>query len=387
MEFLELDSMDGSSGRGGVHQSARWPWSWLWVWIGCIGSGCVPQPEKEVVLYTSVDRQYAAPLLDAFERRRPELTITRQFDVEASKTLGLVTRLMEERKNPRCDLFWNGEILHTIRLQRAGMLQQRRWKIPAGWKPGYLAGDGSWIGFAPRARVLLVHTKSIPEPKERPTRVADLADPKWQGKCAVAFPMFGTTATHFAVLASRMGEQADPLLEKIAANAVVLSGNKQVADAVASGQVAFGLTDTDDAQVAKERGAPVEIIFPDQPTGPDDQEAIGTLFIPGTVAILKNAPHPIAAQWLADALIDQETEKRLTMALGSQFPIWPSDPKTSAFSPVGALRWMEVDFERAADGWEPLSTKLRQWFSTGGEGKAAGSDRDPSPDPAGDVRP
>jgi iron(III) transport system substrate-binding protein len=199
--------------------------------------------------------------------------------------------------------------------------------------------------------------------------------------------MFGTTATHFAVLASRMGEQADPLLEKIAANAVVLSGNKQVADAVASGQVAFGLTDTDDAQVAKERGAPVEIIFPDQPTGPDDQEAIGTLFIPGTVAILKNAPHPIAAQWLADALIDQETEKRLTMALGSQFPIWPSDPKTSAFSPVGALRWMEVDFERAADGWEPLSTKLRQWFSTGGEGKAAGSDRDPSPDPAGDVRP
>jgi iron(III) transport system substrate-binding protein len=150
--------------------------------------------------------------------------------------------------------------------------------------------------------------------------------------------MFGTTATHFAVLASRMGDQADSFLQAVAANALVLSGNKQVADAVASGQVAFGLTDTDDAQVAKEQGAPVEIIFPDQPSSPDDRGAIGTLFIPGTVAILKNAPHPIAAQWLADALIDQETEKRLTMALGSQFPIWPSGKEPASASPVGDTR-------------------------------------------------
>lgn len=379
--------MDRSSGGMGRLPSARWSWMWLWLGIGCMGIGCVPQPEKEVVLYTSVDRQYAAPLLDAFERRRPEITITRRFDVEASKTLGLVTRLMEEQKNPRCDLFWNSEILHTIRMQRAGMLQARRWKIPAGWKPGYLASDGSWIGFAPRARVLLVHTKSIPEAKERPSRVADLADPKWKGKCAVAFPLFGTTATHFAVLASRMGDQADSFLQKVADNALVLSGNKQVADAVASGQVAFGLTDTDDAQVAKEQGAPVEIIFPDQPTGPDDQEAIGTLFIPGTVAILKNAPHPIAAQWLADALIDQETEKRLTMALGSQFPIWPSGEKPSSSSPIASLRWMEVDFERAADEWEPLAAKLRTWFANGADRKETGSTPDSSPRSSRDSQP
>lgn len=379
--------MDRSSGWGGMLPGAVWSWIWLWLGIVSMGAGCVPQPEKEVVLYTSVDRQYAAPLLDAFERRRPEITITRQFDVEASKTLGLVTRLMEEQKNPRCDLFWNGEILHTIRLQRAGMLQARRWKIPAGWKTGYLASDGSWIGFAPRARVLLVHTKSIPDAKERPSRVSDLADPKWKGKCAVAFPMFGTTATHFAVLASRMGDQADAFLQQVAANALVLSGNKQVADAVASGQVAFGLTDTDDAQVAKEQGAPVEIIFPDQPTGSDDQEAIGTLFIPGTVAILKNAPHPIAAQWLADALIDQETEKRLTMALGSQFPIWPSSEKSSSSSPIASLRWMEVDFERAADGWEPLAAKLRRWFAPGANSKGAGSAEGSATIPAEDSQP
>jgi iron(III) transport system substrate-binding protein len=261
--------------------------------------------------------------------------------------------------------------LHTCRLLRAGLLLARRWKIPAGWKPGYLASDGSWIGFAPRARVLLVHTKSIHDAKDRPSQVSDLADPKWKGKCAVAFPMFGTTATHFAVLASRMGDQADSFLQAVAANALVLSGNKQVADAVASGQVAFGLTDTDDAQVAKEQGAPVEIIFPDQPSSPDDRGAIGTLFIPGTVAILKNAPHPIAAQWLADALIDQETEKRLTMALGSQFPIWPSGKEPASASPVASLRWMEVDFERAADGWETLAAKLRRWFAEGGDSKVS----------------
>ena len=51
------------------------------------------------------------------------LKVQTRFDTEASKTVGLVSALLEERARPRCDVFWNNEILMTIRLQRAGMLE------------------------------------------------------------------------------------------------------------------------------------------------------------------------------------------------------------------------------------------------------------------------
>ena len=44
----------------------------------------------------------------------------------------------------------------------------------------------------------------------------------------------------------------------------MLGGNKQVARAVATGALAFGLTDTDDALIELEAGYPVEIVYPDQ---------------------------------------------------------------------------------------------------------------------------
>ena len=80
----------------------------LGAWF-CI-SGCTTRPENSVVLYTSADREYAVPILDAFDRNNPGVEVARQFDVEASKTLGLVTRIEQEQARTRCDVFWNNEI-------------------------------------------------------------------------------------------------------------------------------------------------------------------------------------------------------------------------------------------------------------------------------------
>ncbi|MCU0708924.1 MAG: iron transporter, partial [Pirellula sp.] len=82
----------------------------------------MPRREDSVVLYCAADREYASPILDAYERDGKGTEVVRQFDVEASKTLGLVTRIEQESANPKCDVFWNNEILHTIRLQQQGLL-------------------------------------------------------------------------------------------------------------------------------------------------------------------------------------------------------------------------------------------------------------------------
>ena len=258
------------------------------VWLAFC-SGCVSRSESDVVVYSALDEDFAAPILAAFERSTEnEVGVIGKYDIESTKTVGLANQLIAEADAPRCDLFWNNEIMHTVRLQKLGILEPHGWRVPSTWPQDMVASDGTWCGFAARARVLLINTDLLPSIDERPTRVNELADPKWEQNCAMARPLFGTTATHFAVLRDIIGkEKTLELLQSIHENAVVLSGNKQVAQAVSSGKVAWGLTDTDDAIIEKDLGYPVEIIYPDQ-----QPEQPGTLRIPNTLAILKNAPHP-----------------------------------------------------------------------------------------------
>jgi len=320
--------------------------------------GCVPQPEDSVVIYSAADREYAKPILDAFARRHAPTEVLPQFDVESTKTVGLVTRIESESERPRCDVFWNNEIMHTLRLEKAGLLQPIAWDFPSDWPASMQSANKHWVGIAARARVLIVNRDLLPTAEERPQSVAELADPKWKGRCGVALPLFGTTATHFAVLQQKLGAaRAESLFRDIKNNAVVLAGNKQVALAVSSGQLAFGLTDTDDALVELDAGLPIEIIYPDQ-----QPQELGVLRIPNTVAVLRGAPHPVAAAQLANYLVSEDTEARLAMGPSGQFPIRPNHPQPSRAQSKEPVRWMDADFSAAAELWPELSLKLQEIF-------------------------
>ncbi len=299
------------------------------------------------------------PILDAFERTTDHNTgVVPKFDIESTKTVGLVNLIIAEQKAPVCDLFWNNEIMHTVRLQKLGLLQKHQWNVDAGYPREMIASDGSWCGFAARARVLLINTNRVPDQANYPKSVSDLANPKWAADCAMARPLFGTTATHFAVLRELAGRDATlGQLQGIRQNAKILSGNKQVALAVSAGTVAWGLTDTDDAIIEKDQGFPVAIVFPDQ--APDE---LGTLRIPNTIAILKNAPHPIAAGKLADYLVTSETEDRLAMGDSSQLPIGRGSRFPPRVLPETPIRWMRAPFEQAADDWQSWAVEVQAIF-------------------------
>ncbi len=323
-------------------------------------AGCVPRSESDVVVYSALDREFASPILDAFERETDHQTgVIAKFDVESTKTIGLVNRIIAEKDAPVCDLFWNNEILHTVRLQKLGLLESHLWKLEPGWPADLVSSDGTWCGFAARARVLIVNRELLATPQEYPRSVQELANPKWFQNCAMARPLFGTTATHFAVLRELNGhDETIDQLKAIRDNALILSGNKQVALAVSSGRVAWGLTDTDDAIIEKDLGRPVAIVFPDQ--APDQ---LGTLRIPNTVSILKNAPHPVAAGLLADFLVRPEIEDRLAMGDSSQLPISRQSKFPPRVLPEEPVRWMRANFEDAANNWEGWAEELQVLFS------------------------
>ncbi|AGA29085.1 extracellular solute-binding protein [Singulisphaera acidiphila] len=311
-----------------------------------------------VVVYTALDREFSEPILNAYAKRAG-LRVVPKFDVESTKTVGLTNLIVAESVRTRCDLFWNNEILNTIRLKDKGLLAPYHPSRAGDLPETFRAKDGTWYGFAARARILLVNTKLVAE-AGRPKGIKDLLDPKWKGKIGIAKPLFGTTATHAACLFANLGdEKAKAYFRGLKANGVqVLSGNKQVAQAVGSGQIAFGLTDTDDAIGEIEVGNPVAIVYPDR--GPDD---LGVLFIPNTLAILKGAPHRKEAEALADYLLSPEVESALATGPSAQIPLLKSTKSEARVETPRTVHAMEVDFEAAAKLWDRVAAFLADEFA------------------------
>ena len=321
-------------------------------------ASCVPRPENAVVIYSAADREFAAPILSAFQRRASGTEVSSQFDIESSKTVGLVNRLIGEQERVRCDVFWNNEIMHTLRLDSLGLLERVQWQVPPDWPVSMRGANGTWIGFAARARILIINKDLLPDPSQWPRSVSELSNEKWKGKCGVALPLFGTTATHFTVIEGKLGSQAAlDWFHRVKSNAVVLSGNKQVAQSVSAGQLAFGLTDTDDALVELDNGLNIAIVFPDQRAHEQ-----GTLLIPNTLCVLKNSPHPVSAQLLVNYLLSEDVEGRLAMGVSGQFPIRPNHPQKSRAQASETVRWMDADFQTASERWPAVAESLRSIF-------------------------
>jgi iron(III) transport system substrate-binding protein len=323
-------------------------------------SGCGPAQENEVVVYCALDVEFSKPLLEDFEQQTG-IPARAKYDVESTKTVGLAEALFAEADRPRCDVFWNNEILHTLRLQERGLLAAYVPPQASHYPAAFRDPEGRWHGFAARARVLIVNTDLVP-PDDRPHSIRDLADPRWKGKCGLAKPLFGTTATHAACLFAALGEQAaKEFFRGLKANDVqVMSGNKQVATAVSAGQLAFGLTDTDDAIIELEAGHPVAIVYPDQQEG-----EWGTLFIPNSLGIIRGGPHPDQARRLVDWLLTLETEQRLAAGPSAQIPLHAEADATGLrVETPQSVRAMQVDFAAAAHQWDAAGAFLRDEFTT-----------------------
>jgi iron(III) transport system substrate-binding protein len=326
--------------------------------LAIIAGGCAPAPsDQTVVVYTALDAEFSEQILNEFAADTGIAALPR-FDAESTKTVGLTQAIIAEAARPRCDVFWSNEILNTLRLQRLGLLQSYRSPAAEGYPAIWRSPEGLWHGFAARARILLVNTDLVAE-ADRPTSIHDLAGAKWRGRTGIAKPLFGTTATHAACLFAALGDEAArEFFEDLQAGGVqIMAGNKQVAQAVSAGQLAFGLTDTDDALVEIENGEPVAIVYPDQETG-----ELGTLFIPNTLAIVKGCPHPEQARQLVDYLLQPEVERRLAEGPSGQIPLNPAVEADLRVETPRTIRAMDVDFEAAADAWDEAARFIRDEF-------------------------
>lgn len=319
--------------------------------------GCIRTDDREIVVYTALDREFSEPIFADF-KARTGIHVRAKYDAESTKTVQLVTDIIAERQRPRCDLFWNNEILNTMRLEDLGLLATYVPEVAGDYPAAVRSNAGTWHGFAARARVLLVNTEVV-SAEEMPASVFDLLAPQWKGKVAIAKPLFGSTATHAVCLYEKLGEQrATDFFRQLAKSARIMSGNKQVAVSVSRGQLAFGLTDTDDALMEIEKGFPVKIVYPDQGEG-----QLGTLFFPNTVSLIQGSPHHALAKELVDFLLSPEVETKLALGPSAQVPCNRHVRVDLRIESPATIRAMEVDFQAAAEHWDVVGRLLEREFA------------------------
>ncbi|MCA9039475.1 MAG: extracellular solute-binding protein [Planctomycetaceae bacterium] len=268
-----------------------------------------------LVVYCAHDSIYSEEILNQFtEQTGIEVEI--RFDTEATKSLGLVQSIIAEAAHPRCDVFWNNEILGTLDLAERGLLQPYKSLNAERIPEKFRSPNGAWTGFGARLRLYIINTDQMdatPEAVEQALQ-GDLS------KMAIAKPLFGTTLTQYSLMWSEMG--GDALKEwhhkRTEQGWKIVQGNAVVKNLVADGKCQFGWTDTDDFFLAVDDNKPVAML-------PIRTEEGQTICIPNTVSIVKGTNQEKAAQKLIDFLLSEEIELALANSRSRQVPLGTVD--------------------------------------------------------------
>jgi iron(III) transport system substrate-binding protein len=307
------------------------------LWIGGVGRNGRAASNR-VVVYVAQDQVYAEPLLAEFTTETG-VRVATVFDSEAVKTVGLANRLLIERGRPQCDVFWGNEELRTRQLEVQGV-----WRATNGW-----------AAFGYRSRRMMINTNFVaplsvalptstsPALPAAPQSLLALTNAAWRGKVAFAYPLFGTTATHFLALRQHWGDATwEAWCRALAANRpLMVDGNSVVAKLVAKGEAWIGLTDSDDIAAVQREGAPVMSL----PLEAD------SLLIPNTVAVVRDAPHPAAAERLFRWLRRPELAHRLVQEGALESAVRASD-----------LRVLTPDWQQALAHVESGTSRLKEIF-------------------------
>lgn len=241
--------------------------------------------ENTVTVYTSQDQVYAEEIFKAFTTETG-IRVRAVYDSEAVKTVGLANRLLAEKNHPQCDVFWSNEELRTRMLARQNVFRE----------------TNGWAAFGYRSRRVVINNASRLHGAE-PLLFASLTNKVFAGQFALAYPLFGTTATHFLALRQHWGTANwESWCRALAENKPKLvDGNSVVVRFVGQGEVQIGFTDSDDIFNGKREGLNVGEL----PLSPD------ALLIPNTVAVIRGNAHEANAEKLFQFLQSKETISKL----------------------------------------------------------------------------
>ena len=194
-----------------------------------------PVTAQQLTLYSGRGETLVAPIIEAFTA---ETGI--EVNVRYGGTAELAILLQEEGDRSPADVFWaqDAAALGAVAGMFMPLPDETLEKVPAAYRDT----EGRWIATSGRGRVLAYSTERLAE-DEMPATMAELTDPKYSGRIALA-PTNGSFLAHVTALRVVEGDEAAlEWLQGIAANEpVMVSNNTAMIQAIGDGEADLGVT-------------------------------------------------------------------------------------------------------------------------------------------------
>jgi iron(III) transport system substrate-binding protein len=309
-----------------------------------------PQADSETItVYTALESDQIAGYLPMFEAAYPNIKVNIVRD-----STGIVTaKLLAEKDNPQADLVWGLAATSLLVANEQGMLEpyspegidrvREEFRDPAD--------PPSWVGIDTWISAFCVNTIELENNGlTMPTSWEDLTKPEYKGFLVMPNPASsGTGFLSVSSVLQRLGEEAGwEYLESLHENIdqYTHSGSKPCKLA-GSGEYPIGISFGYRGIIQKEKGEPVETVFPSEGSGWD---------VESNALVKKDNIKPGAKTFLDWAISDQ-----MMAEYAKNFPItsvetdqpvpdgFPSDPIAQLAG--NDFSWAAANRERILEEW------------------------------------
>ena len=229
----------------------------------------------EITVYTALEDEQVSDYLAKFNETYPDITVN-----VVRESTGIITaKLIAEKDNPQADLVWGTAASSMMVLDDMGALEPYE---PEGCDrilPQFKSDKEvpTWVGIDAWETAFVVNTEELKKLGMEPEEIKsyeDLLDPRLKGQIVMSNPnSSGTGFLTVSAILQLKGKDSeagwdylDQLHENIAQ--YVHSGSKP-AKMAASGECAVGISFGYAGISQSDKGAPVEVIFPEEGSGWD----------------------------------------------------------------------------------------------------------------------
>ncbi len=298
----------------------------------------------KITLYTSQPDKIAAETVAAFNKIEPNVKV----EIFRSGTTEVMNKLQAEfvAGDPRADVLFIADAVTMEQLKADNRLLAFADADVAALPAAAYDKDFTYFGSKLITTGIMYNTLA-----KRPMSWQDLLAPEAKGQVVLPSPLYsGAAAIHMAALSD------DKLLgpgyyAALAGNgAIAARGNGAVQTAVAGGQKMYGVIVEFMALNAKEKGSPVDFVFP--------KEGVSAVTEP--VAILNTTKNPDAAKAFVSFILSKEGQE---LAVKQGFlPARKDVAPPSGFPAANELNIIPVDLKRAAGQDEMMKKKFAELF-------------------------
>jgi len=296
-----------------------------------------------------MDIPVAERLAKAFEAKFPGIAVR----VERSGSERLYQRIEQERGSNinAADVVNSADAAHFVVWKRNDWLAPYLpEEVAKHYDKSYYDADGLHMTTRVLVCPIAYNTKLV-KPEEAPKSYADLLDPKWAGKMVKAHPAYsGTIMNSTFQMARDIGWD---YFEKLAKQRVMqVQSATDPPKKLALGERAVMFDGAGYLVIqAKEKGDPVEIVYPVE----------GTPIATSPSAVFKSAPNPSSARLFQNWMHSLEGQQ-IVIDFARQYSPHKQAVEKPGVRPLAQIKLMKEDAEGVEKGAEEIKRRYAQLF-------------------------